>query len=299
MMIQLNVATYPVLFLMMEFPYFLTMRFLLLLILTSAMTFAQFGKVEVTIDDRLLRDSQRQELASLKEEVTRFFSGRIWDGDFQGLKIPLHISIAFQGEAQKGGMKTFHAQVLVSDGMDLRYFDKAVQFYYNSGGTVQYDPVIFEPLGSFLAFYGFAILAGHMDTYNFYGGNHAYDQAREIALRGVASDFPKGWTTRVQLLNEITGNKGLREARFAYYLAMDLFDQGKPDGALKEFGLMMKGLEIVFAQFPTGRTLYFLNAHRGQLAHRLNLLGQDDMLYRLSEMDPAHKGVYIRGLKKK
>ena len=196
-------------------------------------------------------------------------------------------------------METFHAQILVSDGVDIRYFDKSLQFYYNPGNSIQFDPVIFNPLGSFLAFYAYTILAGYLDTYDYYGGNHAYDQAREIALRGMASDYPKGWSKRVQLLKEITGNKGLREARFAYYVAMDLFDQGKPDDALKEFELMFKGLEIVFRQFPTGRTLYFLNAHHKKLAHRLNLLGQTDMLYQLAEMDPSHKDSYLKGLQKK
>ena len=115
----------------------------------------------------------------------------------------------------------------------------------------------------------------------------------------MASDYPKGWSNRNQLLKEVTGNKGLREARFAYYVAMDLFDQGKPEEALKEFKLMLSGLEIVFRQFPTGRTLYFLNAHHNKLANRLNLLGQSDVLYRLSEMDPSHKDIYLKELKRK
>ncbi len=261
------------------------------------MAFSQFGKVAVTVDDRLLRESERQKISSIRDEVNRFFSGRIWDEQFQGLKIPLNISIVFQGVAQKGGMETFHAQVLIADGMDIRYFDKSLQFYYNPGTSIQFDPVIFDPLGSFLSFYAYAVLAGWMDTYDFYGGNHAYGQAREIALRGMASDYPKGWSTRVQLLKEVTGNKGLREGRFAYYVAMDLFDQGKPDDALNEFNLMMEGLETVFGQFPTGRTLYFLDANREKLVHRLNVLGQDDILKRLSEMDPAHKEKYLRGLR--
>ena len=275
------------------------MRMLLTFLVLSSMILAQFGKVEISVDDRLLRDSERQKISSIRDEINRFFSGRIWDEKFESLKIPLYISIAFQGIAQKGGMETYHAQVLVSDGMDIRYFDKSVQFHYNPAGSIQFDPVIFDPLGSFFAFYAYTVLAGWMDTYEFYGGNHAYDQAREIALRGMASDYPKGWSTRVQLLKEVTGNKGLREARFAFYVAMDLFEQGKPDNALIEFGLMMEGLEIVFRQFPTGRTLYFINAHRGKLVHRLNLLGQEEMLFRLSEMDPAHKDNYIRGLKKR
>ena len=284
---------------MIDKAYFLYMRIIVIVILTSAITIAQFGKVEVTVDDRLLRNSERQKVSSIRDEITRFFSGQIWNEDFQGLKIPLNISVAFQGVAQKGGMETFHAQILISDGVDIRYFDKYLQFYYNPGNSIQFDPVIFDPLGSFLAFYAYTILAGYLDTYDYYGGNHAYDQAREIALRGMASDYPKGWGKRVQLLKEITGNKGLRDARFAYYVAMDLFDQGNPDAALKEFELMLKGLEIVFRQFPTGRTLYFLNAHHEKLAHRLNLLGQTDMLYQLAEMDPSHKNRYLKGLQKK
>ena len=78
---------------------------------------------------------------------------------------------------------------------------------------------------------------------------------------------------------------------------MDLFDQGNPDDALDEFSLMMEGLEIVFGQYPTGRTLIFLNANREKLVHRLNVLGQNEILHRLSEMDPAHKEIYLRGLR--
>ena len=104
------------------------MRIIVILILTSAITIAQFGKVEVTVDDRLLRNSERQKVSSIRDEITRFFSGRIWNEDFQGLKIPLHISVAFQGIAQKGGMETFHTQILISDGIDIRYFDNSLQF---------------------------------------------------------------------------------------------------------------------------------------------------------------------------
>ena len=134
------------------------MRIIVIVILTSAITIAQFGKVEVTVDDRLLRNSERQKVSSIRDEITRFFSGQIWNEDFQGLKIPLNISVAFQGIAQKGGMETFHAQILISDGVDIRYFDKSLQFYYNPGNSIQFDPVIFNPLGSFLAFYAIQFL---------------------------------------------------------------------------------------------------------------------------------------------
>ena len=273
------------------------MRLFLSLIICSSILLGQFGKIEVKVDDRLLRNSEKQKVSTIKNEVSRFFSKHTWNEEFQELKIPLHISIAFQGVAQKGGMETFHAQVLISDGMDLRYFDKSLQFYYNAGSAIYYDPVLFEPLGSFLAFYAYTILAGHMDTYDFYGGNLGYDQAREIVLRGIASDYPKGWSTRMQLLKEVTENKGLREARFAFYVGMDFFNQGKPDEALEEFDLMIKGIQSVFRQFPTGRTLYFLDAHRNELVRALSIMGQNNMLNQLADMDQAHKEVYFKGLK--
>ena len=84
-----------------------------------------------------------------------------------------------------------------------------------------------------------------------------------------------------------------------YVKGVDKMTYASSMEALKEFKLMLAGLEIVFRQFPTGRTLYFLNAHHNKLANRLDLLGQSDILYRLSEMDPSHKDIYLKGLKKK
>lgn len=260
--------------------------------------YGQFGKVTVTIEHRLLKDNDRQELSNLDEEIKRFYRGVIWNEDYQDLRIPLNIHLVFQGTAQKGGQKTYHAQALFSDGMDLRYFDKAVQFYYNPGGSIYFDPVIVEPLAGFLAYYGYMILAGQMDTYVFYGGTHSYEQARSIALRGTASDYPKGWAQRTDTLNEVIDNKGLREARFAFFLAMDLFDNGKVEKAIQEFQTMQKGLEQVFKYSPRGRTLYFLKAHLDELTKRLEILGQKEILTSLLEMDPENKETYQKALRK-
>ena len=38
-----------------------------------------------------------------------------------------------------------------------------MQFYFNPGGSLYYDQVMFEPLPSFLSFYGNMILAGELD----------------------------------------------------------------------------------------------------------------------------------------
>ncbi|MFQ6612139.1 MAG: DUF4835 family protein [Fidelibacterota bacterium] len=262
---------------------------------TSAVQ-AQFGTISVTVDHHLLKDNDRQELVTISENIERFYSGQVWDEDYQDLAIPLHIQFVFEGTAQKGGQKTYHAQALFSDGMDLRYFDQSVQFYFNPGSSLYYDPAVFDPLASFLAFYTYLILGGQEDTYELHGGNYAYEQARVIALRAVSSDYPKGWAQRLITLNEIIANKGLREARFAFYLAQDLFQQGHVDEALTEFNNMMKGLELVFRDYPRGRALYFLKAHTEDLANYLKTLGQTEMLTKLVEMNPENKEVYQRAI---
>ena len=269
------------------------MRILLSYLFTINLVSAQFGKINVTVDDRLLRSSERQKIAQIKNDISRFFSSNAWNDDYRDLNINLNISLIFQNSSQKGGLETFHAQILISDGLDIRFFDKSLQFNYNSGGTLYFDPVIFNPLGSLLAFYAHLSIAYYVDTYDFFGGNYNFDIAREIALRGVSSDFSKGWNNRMQLLKEIYDNKGLREARFAFYVATELFNNGKPDQALEEYSIMMNGLEKVFRQFPTGRTLYFLNAHHRELANNLQILGQNKILEQLAIMDPAHKAIYL------
>ena len=56
--------------------------------------YGQFGKVTVTIEHRLLKDNDRQELANLDEEIKRFYMGIIWNEDYQDLGISLNIHFA-------------------------------------------------------------------------------------------------------------------------------------------------------------------------------------------------------------
>ena len=67
------------------------MRTLISILILSSLLIGQFGKVEVTVDDRLLRASERQKVSSIRDEVSRFFGGQLWDDKFQGLNIPLNI----------------------------------------------------------------------------------------------------------------------------------------------------------------------------------------------------------------
>lgn len=267
------------------------------LLIFSTATFAQFGTVDVSFDDRLLRDGDRQQLLPLKDEIKRFFQNTEWDEEYNDLKIPLHVQIVFEGTSSKGSAQVYLSQALFSNGTDQRYFDKSFQFTYNESGALYYDAVLFNPLTSFLAYYANLIIAGEADTYEPQGGNRFYEIARAIALRGAASDYPRGWTKRIQTENLLSTNYGLRKVRLATYYGIELFEYGKLESATKQFHNLITGLDEVHNQTPREHyTILFMNGHAERLTEILSILRLDSILNDLIELDPDNKEIYKRGL---
>ncbi len=270
---------------------------LLITILLSGLSFAQFGDVDVSFDDRLLRDGDRQELLSLKDEIKRFFQDTEWDEEYGDLEITLHVQIIFEGTSSKGSEQIYLSQALFSNGKDQRYFDKSFQFTYNESGSLYYDAVLFNPLSSFLAYYANLFIAGETDTYELKAGNKFYEIARAIALRGAASDYSRGWSERVRIENLLSSNHGLRKVRLATYYGIELFEYGKLEAATKQFHKMIAGLDEVYNQTLRDHyTILFMNGHAKQLSEILSILRLDSILNDLIELDPDNRKIYERGL---
>ena len=255
--------------------------------------FSQFGSIKIDFDDRLLRSDEKHDLINLKEDIRQFYLNTSWDKEYSDLDIPLHIQLIFEGAASKGNVKTYICKALFSNGSELRYFDKGVQFYYSTGTSLYFDLVLFEPLSAFLAYYAHIILGGEIDTYDFKGGNAAYEIARDIGLRGAASDYQKGWGTRISLVDDISKNTGLRSARLSYYIAKDLINQGDIEGAVKEFNNMLDGLEQSYIDFRREQsTQFFMKIHSETLAKIFSKIGRRDLLTDLKQLDPDNNELY-------
>ena len=254
---------------------------------------AQFELIRVTIDDRLLRSEEKQDIINLSNDVKRFVQTTPWDDNYSDLNISLYIQIIFESITVKGNETVYNCQAMFSNGKDLRYFDKSTQFYYSSSTSLYYDPVLFEPLTGFLAFYVHLILAGEIDTYEFNGGNSSYELARDIAIRGSASDYKKGWSSRLSDVDDLSRNIGLRKARLAFYIASELFEQGDIEGALQELEIMLNGLEESYRD--VGRensTQYFLKVKSDKIAKILTFLNKKELLKDMKELDPDRRDLY-------
>ena len=270
---------------------------LFIFIILSSHLFSQFGSVEISFDDRLLRNDEKQVLLPLKEDIQRFFLTTSWDKEYIDLDIPLYIQLIFEGSSSRGNVTTFLCQALFSNGSDLRYFDKGVQFYYSAGTNLYFDLVLFEPLSGFLSYYAQLILAGEIDTYEFRGGNTAFEIAREIALRGSGSEYKKGWASRTALVDDLSGNSGLRKARLAYYVAIDLMKEGDVEGAIKEFENMLDGLEQTYLDFGREQQAqYFMKIQSENLVQVFSSIGQRKLLQDIKELDPDRWELYQTAL---
>lgn len=267
------------------------------LLIFSTASFAQFGTVNISFDTRLLSDGDRQQLLPLKDEIKRFFQNTEWDEEYSDLEIPLHVQIEFEGTSSKGSEQLYLSQALFSNGIDQRYFDKSFQFTYNESGSLYYDAVLFNPLSSFLAFYANIILAGEADTYEPRGGNRFYEIARAIAIRGAASDYPRGWAKRIRTEYLLSSNHGLRKVRLATYYGIELFEYGELESATKQFHKMIAGLDEAHSQTPRDHyTILFMDGHAEKLTEILSILRLDSILNNLIELDTDNREIYKRGL---
>jgi hypothetical protein len=265
----------------------------IIIALLSTSLSAQFGSAKIEFDDRLLRSDEKYDLINLKEDIRQFFINTAWDKDYSDLNIPLHIQIVFEGAASKGNVKTYLCKALFSNGGELRYFDTGSQFFYSPGSSLYFDLVLFEPLSAFLAFYAHLILAGVIDTYDYRGGNAAYEVAREIGLRGASSEYQKGWNSRISLVDDISKNSGLRDARLSYYIGKDLLNEGNIEESIKEFNSMLDYLEKSYTDFGREQsTQYFMKIHSGFLAETFSKLGRRDLLIDLKQLDHDNNELY-------
>lgn len=270
-----------------------TSSILLYLLLSLNILYSQFGSVKIDFDDRLLRSDEKHDLINLKDDIRRFYLNTDWDRDFSDLNISLNIQLVFEGVASRGNVKTYLCKALFSNGSELRYFDKGVQFYYSPGSSLYFDLVLFEPLSGFLAYYAQLIIGGEIDTYDFRGGSSAYEIAREIGLRGSSSDYQKGWSTRTALVDDVTKNIGLRSARLSYYIALDLIKEGNINDAINEFNYMLDGLEQSYIDFGREQsTQYFMKVHSENLSKIFYKLNNKKLLIDLKHLNPDNNKIY-------
>lgn len=259
---------------------------------------AQFGDIQVSLDVQTLKEGDRRITQEIPRQLKLFFSGTPWDDEYGDLRIPLTVQMVFQSVSEKGGDRVYSTQCLFSNRLDQRYLARIIQFPYSGGQGIVYSPVIFEPLASAMEFYALIILAGEADTYEPQGGTRFYERTRELALRGVQSLYPRGWSDRVELVDQLTDNRGLRLAKFYFFESQALIQQGDIKPAEESLTRMVEHLNQALTRLPREHyTMIFLHAHAQELSQLpLSVSNRESVLSSLIRLDPDREEIYETGL---
>ena len=268
------------------------------ILLLPGMIAAQFVTVSISVDDSQMKENDRRVTQGIDEQIQYFFESTVWDDEYSDLEIPLTVQLFFQSVADKGGQRLYGVQCLFTNGSDQRYFAKSAQFPYSQGQGVSYSPVIFDPLASFLEFYGVLILAGEADTYDILGGTRFYERARDIALRGMSSQYSRGWRQRSEVVNIISKNKHLRTAKYHFFNGLAYLDEDDPVNASTSFDKMLDNLKENYRQAPREHySSIFLDAHARDLASLPPYLpNRKKVIKTMISLDPDNEETYRQGL---
>lgn len=238
------------------------MRYIILLLLISNISFAQEIKCDVEINTSALKSSQNsdpQVISELKSAISNFMNNQRWTNDIFGekekIKCKLSVNLmsspkqnVFQGNAQFQVVRPVY-------GTD---YETVVFQYIDNSFNISFEPserqMVFNEQGytnnltSILAFYSLMALTFDYDSFAKLGGNDFVQRAYNIV--NLASSGDEGWAQKGSSRNrywlvENLQNQQLRRFREGFYsyhrLVLDDFGRDQE----KARGEVLKFLEVV------------------------------------------------------
>ncbi|MBZ0200347.1 MAG: DUF4835 family protein [Ignavibacteriaceae bacterium] len=286
----------------------------LFVILLAALSVAQELNCRVSVNYEGLPVSNRENLvpfASMIEEYmnkTRFTS-EAWDGG----KIDCSLNILFTGASTE---VEYNAQIVVisqrpifqsaNNSLMLSLNDNAWSFQYEKGQGLYQNQSVYDPITSMLDFYAYLIIGYDLDSWQELGGTDFYTKAYNIVNLGSTSRYKTGWErnsnsySRLGLVEDLLNEKYriLREAMADYYYGLDYFTE-KPEITYERIEKLVTTLETMKKKGNINSVFLkvFLDAKHGEIINYLtNYTGKDNLLERLSKIDPAHSAKYNAAL---
>ena len=272
-----------------------------LLVLATALP-AQFREVTTQIDTERLSVRERQELQGLEEAIRQFYLHSPWEDDVADLDMMLDMQLVVLSTVNIGNEIYYQAQILFNKRQDQVYFVRDATFPYSAGRSINFSPT-FDPLASFLEFYGYIIIAAELDTYEVLAGTAYYTRASNLAATGENDPFVgRAWSSRVSLVERLISNQDMRRAKAYFYEALGIVAEKQPDApALRQaLGKFHTSVSTVVRRQGQERYLsIFLSGHAKETAEMLARAGMWRELDDMQVLNPDSDRIYRDFLKEK
>ena len=271
-------------------------KFLVSIIVISSIAFGQ--KVKATVDlqaDRLL-PQDRELLAQIPFDLVEYINSNEWSSDYPDIRIDMGINFVIEASNKRGAEQLFRGRIIINSPSGENYLDRAYEFAYQRGQSMQHDRSLFDPLLALVDFYIYMIIAGELDAYVLKAGTIHYEQARAIADQGQVSNYSTGWRTRLEEVGLITDGDHLplREAKFYYYEGLFYIEERKDAQRGRTYAnKVVELLDAVFSRRPNSKALKrFLDSHYQEFCGLFVYDTNRDNLTKMSNIDNRHSETY-------
>lgn len=254
---------------------------------------AQVLRASVSVDYQHLSVDEQQYLNTYKNTVEDYFNNYAWTEDEYESDIEINIYIIIETVTKKSYERIYKSQFQIKSTSGESFYDKDWEFPYQPGYALEHNKMQFDPLSHFFDFYANLVLGGELDTYGELLGTSFYNNAQDLANRGILSQYSRGWSNRLNELQKITHSYTLplRQVKPDFFYAAYMLQLGKTKEA-RIIGLKVMGaIEKVVHQQPNNKYLkMFFDAHYVTFAEIFR--GDLQNLELLIKYDSPHRETY-------
>jgi hypothetical protein len=287
---------------------------LILVIIPFTLSFSQELNCRVTVNYEGLSVENRERLIDFSGVIESYmnttqFTGQAW----KGLKIDCALSIFFTSASNDD----YAAQVVLVSTRPvfkstrqspiLTLNDPTWSFRYVQNQALYTNQATFDPLTTFLDFYGNMIIGFDWETWAELGGTPYFNKAFNLLNLSLGSPYNKGWEqssssySRWGLCQDLLNDKyrAFREGYFVYHYAVDEFQIRKKDAQDKIVNFIA-GLEQMQAKVGLSNSVLlkqFSDSKYGELIELLRDYSDYKIFERLKKIDPQHAAKYDEVLK--
>jgi hypothetical protein len=255
---------------------------------------AQRFKSEVKLIMERLPLEKQKKLENFASDIETYINDYDWTGQDADYEIPLSIQVYLQ-DVSASFEDRYAGTFLISNTVDIQYYDKYWRFPYQAGDRLLHDESVFQPFTGFLDFYAHLVLGGEFDKTSSLGGDPFYEKAKQINEQAkFNTQFMLGWEERAKLIQSILSqdNVPFRKCKYLFFTAFYYAEQ--KDTTARKYCLQgIAAIESVLKKDPEHKEATdFLQSHYLDIAE---VFADDNaVLQRLIEIDPAHQEAYQR-----
>jgi len=260
-------------------------------------TTAQQLRSQVKLMLERLPLEKQEKLKNFADDIEVFINDYDWTGEASDDEIPISIQI-FLMDASVSFEPRYTGTFLITNNLDIQYYDKYWKFAYEAGTRLDHNENIFDSFTGFIEVYIYLILGGEYDKYGKFMGAPYFERAKLISDQAkFSSRFMTGLEERTKLIDKIMSDeyKPFREMKDLFFLGMSYV--GEQDTTAQRYcSQSLDILEDVLKGFTAReKAEQFMKAHHIEY---IDVFKDDqDMLQKMIRIDPDREETYRQYVK--